>query len=1129
MGKIFRPAEKSENRQIIDAEKQRRGERYRNLYLKKREREEREKEEAKQKKKDCQQNIGLVTAERDFQNIASKADELSKRALKKEESNGRKTTLKKEATKDLESQREVSNLANDPKLRLTPLKVGKVGSKFLLRGQLPEGETSKPKEKGDNRCLSRDQWLRELTPKREKIKPDVEIGLRKSFSPDDPNLILFQPQFGQRYAKPDTSAVREFRLKPLGRHYKRVLRKPIKFRKPHLRYTVKKFNLVGYRYGDPSKALKGLLSVNQGEKFQWKSVDEFIANKEREEQRHLLEKKLKRLQLLGIPCRPPGRPILERRCQHSETESDRGWIPEKAVEGEENERERERNLRQIMPLERRSNMPAPQYREPTLRQHPKRPRNYTEQRVPSEIFDQVVKTTTVPYMYKLPGDIVDRANANSSRRKTYTEFLESRHHHDHWNPTQSKYVDVHYQPEIVRPKIVEIKGKSQEPRNFGRSEENRKFVKAQPPCQEYVDKNLTMPEWDMEELRENFRKEHGGVGEAAPTQGTLKIENRCHQKDFVFHSRDPRELEDLQYPGREEYLKFMQEIKQALGERDSQESPLEFMQTPLLQEFQEDLKSIESCLSSLSSSQCTNLTNDSGSHLLLEGQEKIPLDFIRKSLVPFEELQRSRFQAEPIDVEREEQNPFRVLPFSGQRKAQLELSRPRDKFFTFNSRLKNGLRLRLQVAPKEEGGKSEETLVGKGARKHKPMMATDIDENYINVVKNRPAVKMFNYKTSRLLIKDALRLKFESMLIQGQMVRTKIYDRLNEHHWVNMQQLKLLYDKLFDKWEKAEYDASMAVVYKVKAYYDETDSLKTELKNLERNQGSVTMDIVFTEAHWVRCTMLQNFHYLLGDHEWRLQHDWIHRITGEPEDSEGGSEKELDNPEGSSLQKTSSDSENSLEESESAIQLENYEQSILKRSKVNIRPRDKDDAWAIKSYYEEVYLPNKHPNLIVFPSAESFLQGLENLKSKTFVLLLEMHFTLAIHTELQNRVESFEEWCRQDLKEKREYVARKCSKLYFMQDRAAWLRSRVLMSLQRPIEESFNDVGFLKDYGLISEAWRRIVPSNVRGSNDQMEAVEMVAMMSDVVMELIGRCISLQGCIEKRGPKENRPNFFSVG
>lgn len=255
------------------------------------------------------------------------------------------------------------------------------------------------------------------------------------------------------------------------------------------------------------------------------------------------------------------------------------------------------------------------------------------------------------------------------------------------------------------------------------------------------------------------------------------------------------------------------------------------------------------------------------------------------------------------------------------------------------------------------------------------------------------------------------------------------------------------------------------------------------------------MDIVFIEGHWIRRIMLQNFHYLLGDSDWRYENDWIHRIE-QPIQRDSECDKE----------KAGEDDETGYERDcrKVVIELENFEESIAKRNIVNIRKRDKDDAWAIKAYYVDVYLQNLHPILIVFPDAESFMRGIENLKIKTFVLLLEMHFTLSIHTELQSRLETFEEWCLEDLREKQAYVSRKCAKLYFMSDRAAEMKKRTIEFLNKPIDESYSDENFVKHSAVIAEVWREIVPVNMRSaSGKDLEPFEMVAMITDVLLELI--------------------------
>ncbi|XP_065360710.1 uncharacterized protein LOC135954462 [Calliphora vicina] len=1121
LGKLYRSTDKPYNQNMINMEKERRQERYKDLYLRNKERQVQDKQANEIRKKAETDNLALTLADANLKKLIANIDESIERCagkelnLKKSQNVRRTYPHTMQETKHFKSVLKQMNLIRRDKARITKkfylerkgkskefpaadlelssdtvdraeegsklteqstddednMQVGKQESIFKLRGfhyklgsNLRGKFTQHEKLQGtrkEKNCMTRDQWLKELAPKKQQIKLDVEMGIQKLRTPDDPQLVLFPPPFGFKPPEAQYSTIREYVSKPLGRHYDRVRRKNLKLAQPRLRYNVKKFNLISYRFGDTVKRFSQLKDpLDDVQILKLKSTNEFISAKALKEKRRQEEIKQKRLKLLGIPWRPVKKSRLQTKCENSSTSSESDWVPQQEPLAEDLQEDRfcqTENPKKSLRM--RGNMPAPKYREPTLRQHPRNPRDYNNQRVPSEMFDQIVMTTNLPYMQKLDQDKVEFANVEQKKRP-YTDIFESRHHHDHWKATQVKQVDVHYQPHVVIPEITKVLKKSDR-----LVIEN--FHMANPPCNQFVDMALSLPQYEIDEMI----KDHQLNASKPKSKEThaIKSKSLCTQKDYKLQSRDPKELQDLDYPGRQQYLQLLKDVRESFKENqyiDESEEKLCVNKSELLKELEEDLKSIESCLTSLSSSICTNLTNDSGSYLLMEGKEKIPLDFIRKSIVPFEELQRSRFQAFPIDVDKEQANPFQVLPFSGQKKAQLELNTAKDSFFTFNTRLKNGLRLRLEVPVEDVRDK----LLGQGKMKYKGVVTTDIDENYVEELKRRPPIKLFKFKTGQSFIKDALRLKFESMLIQGQMVRTKIYDRLNEQHWSDMQRVKELFEKLFAKWEKREYDSAMAVVYKVKNFYDETDRLKTNLKTLERDLVMLNMDIVFIEGHWVRCVMLQNFHYLLGGQEWRLQHDWIHR---------------LDNNED---------------------ELENFEASIAKRSTMNIRKREKDDAWAIKAYYEEEYLQNKHDNLIVFPNAESFLEGLDNLKTKTFILLLEMHFTLAIQTELQHKLETFVDWCAEDLHDKEQYVSRKCAKLYFMTDRAKWLSQRTLRFLEYPIEECFNEKMFHRDRAIIVEAWRRIVPGNLRGSSEQeLYTIDMVAMMSEVVMELIAK------------------------
>ncbi|XP_060660244.1 uncharacterized protein LOC132794038 [Drosophila nasuta] len=980
------------------------------------------------------------------------------------------------------------------------LKVGKIGDVFQLRGfhfkhgdglrgklhrhQIMEGQRT---VKG---CLTRDEWLNELAPRKEPIKLDVERGIIKVLDPDDPKLDLFPPQAMLLHKREQKSAIKEFIDKRLGLHYHRVLRKNLKLVKPKLKYHVQKFNLI--RYVFPEKIIvpdaPDLLEGDMVDANKADTTLEYIALKNRMVKAKHLKQKLARMSLLGLTCVEAKQLREQSPCDAKPEEFDLDWVPpqEAVIVSDHSEveplRQRDERIKAgaedvTLPIEQRGNMPAPNFREKTLHIHPRRQRDYAAERVPSAQFNDAILNSGMPMLEKIMPDTIKFANVRTPKRP-FTERLEARHHHDHWDPTQVKHVHVHYQTKTVYPEITVQEQPEKVP--------IVNFIKANPPCKKYMDTDLTLPRYDFEKMI----ADHLAATRVDSKDAAREVvQDLCHPYDFIFHSRKPEEMTTLDFPGRKQYLDFLRETREAIYETKDIEPGEERLlvdRKAIVAELEEDLKSIEQCLTSLSSSECTNLSRDSGSFLLLEDETKIPLDYIRKPLVPFEEMRRSRFQAEVIDVDAEEANPYRTLPFSGQHKEQAVMLGPKDSFFTFSSRLRNGLRLRLEVPVPDV----RNTLLGPGPNKYYGSVITDLDENYIDELKNRATIKTFNFKTGMELLKVAMRLKYESLLIQGKMVRTKIYDTLNERHWQDMKNTKLLYEGLFAKWEKKEYNAAMTMVYQVKTYYEITDNLKQQYRELERERTMLNMDIVFIEGHWIRCVMLQNFHYLLGEEEWRAEHDWIHLVPVKKRGrhSEDCSEEKLEQN----------------DDEDVAYELEPYDQSIAKRAIVNIRVRDKDDAWAIREFYYDVYLRNLHPVLQVFPNAKTFLQGIENLKNKTFMLLLEMHYTLSVHTELQGRLETFVDWCNKDLKEKQEYVARKSAKKYFMEDRAIEMEARVRQSLVKPIEDSFADEEFNKHRAVLAEVWRRLVPATVRGSSDVIpSASDMVAAISNMVLEIL--------------------------
>ncbi|KAH8281518.1 hypothetical protein KR054_001211, partial [Drosophila jambulina] len=1183
---LYRSPDKPANKRKIEEEGLRRAARYKDIYLRKKQRDEEELQERMKQEVAIKEIEGRTVAEKDLRDDVAVIDDAIERSFRKHveikpvirkrkvfpktltETERLKAIMHREdcVRRDKARVTQQFYLERTGKLKYLPdveqklrcdesiegsvgstpseqssddedyLQVGKIGDKFQLRGfHFKHGDGLRGKlhrhqiMKGQRTvkgCLTRDEWLNQLVPHKEPIKLDVERGIIKVLDPDDPNLDLFPPEPLLMRRRERQSAVREYIDQRLGLHYHRRQRKNLKLVKPKPAYNVRKFNLI--RYVFPEKVLVPVddrVPVEEMEVLDATKVNttlEYLSLKQQLAKSKRQKKKLARMQLLGLPCIEKEQLRLADPCLAVEEELDVDWVPVPEPpygegEGEDGAETNERleggcdpappslqgftrppttlQRRTIaatprgrftagggsQPARYRGNMPAPKEREKTLTIHPRRKRDYATERIPSEIFNDVLKTSTLPLLEQPEPEKLRFANVRTKKRP-YTDIFEARHHHDHWHPTQVKNVHVQYQPKTVLPEIT--KEAKKPPRTVA------KFERANPPSSKYVDKDLTMPSYDFEQMI----ADHLAVTRTDNKEAAGEVvQNLCHPYDFVFHSRDPEELAKLDFPGRKQYLELLRETREAIYETKDIEPGEERLlvdRRAVVADLEEDLKSIENCLSSLSSSTCTDLSNDSGSYMVIGDKTKLPLDYIRKPLVPFEEMRRGRFHAAVIDVEAEDEDPYRMLPFSGQHKEQADMLGPKDTFFTFSTRLRNTLRLRLEVQVPDV----RNTLLGPGTHKYYGAVITDLDENYIEELKSRATIKPFKFKTSIQLLKDAMRLKYESLLIQGQMVRTKIYDRMNERHWVDMKNTKALYEALFAKWQKKEYNASMTMVYQVKSYYETTDKLKQEFRELERELMMLNMDIVFIEGHWIRCIMLQNFHYLMGDQDWRAEHDWIHLVPK--------SKRNVSDPEGSEEQEPEAPEEFDEED----MELEPYDISIAKRSIVNIRVRDKDDAWAIRAFYYDVYMQNTHPILQVFPDAESFLQGLENLKNKTFMLLLEMHFTLSIHTELQGRLETFVDWCTKDLKEKQDYVARKSAKKFFMEDRAIDMENRVREYLGKPIEDTIADEDYNKHRAVLAEVWRRVVPDSVRGTSDVVPSTtDMVAAISDVVMEILSK------------------------
>lgn len=344
-----------------------------------------------------------------------------------------------------------------------------------------------------------------------------------------------------------------------------------------------------------------------------------------------------------------------------------------------------------------------------------------------------------------------------------------------------------------------------------------------------------------------------------------------------------------------------------------------------LNELKTEVSSIKSCVSSLSSSVCTNFTYDSGS-LLLVDDKAIPLHYIRKSSVPFENINRCRVEANIFEDSEKKQAPFYRVPFSGQLQEMRRLVNPSDTFHTMATRSRCGLRKRLEIDLLTEN-------VERIMPKHKETQRVDEFE--------RIRRKSFKLKTFRMDYRKFIRQKYTKKLTH--LIFEKSID--DSHAIQNIEQCSRLSESyLFNLTEKA-YQNYMKSFKELAHCLGNTTKLKDKLKAIKVQYTKVEEKILNTEKLFKENLICQKLHYLLKDDEWRESNDWLHR-------------KE----------------DNSLESIQVAI-------ANKYKKFVRIEAANNDSALDVKAFNENNYLncPIRSAPIYVFENKKDFLHAINDL------------------------------------------------------------------------------------------------------------------------------------------------------
>lgn len=954
-----------------------------------------------------------------------------------------------------------------------------------LKDVKPKSKLERPKRM----CITRKEWFDELAhAKRENaLFKDNKLSIPSQALPNDPDYKIFRTSV--ILPRPVLTAPIRDMIMHVGNQPKIIDAKVPKIKKPKY-FKVRKFNLTAYIFGSQPRAKAKKVVLQDGATENKYGVSYDIIQKcdrmfkKRKNQNKAMRHN--RMGVLGIPIVQFGKP--ESSAESSEESESSDWVPEQVPTRQVGKMASNVSLagsgysfgefhRQNYSV---TNMKAPDFREPTLRRHPRLQRHHSDQnmfvpalsnetlltrrstlRYHSKLFLGTSSTCPtlvpegstdprapydVPRLSKLASDIILQPNLDVKRTQ-FTDVFGGRHHHPHLDPTQHKTVYVKYLPKLPTIQLPPVKKE--------RAAKAKPFQRANFRQGLALQEDLSLPKLIIEEP-------------IVETENVILVKLNPAEAPVDPEFRELRSRKQMDYSvDKSTFLQVLRDknrdVVKAMGTVDVKQQ-IVIDKAEFLERLKSEMDSIKSCDSSNTSSICTNHTNDSGSYLELQGV-KLPCDYVTKSHVPFEEIDRSRVVAGPLERHDEYFGPYYSVPFSGQKMDMRQLSLPKDKFFTSSVRSRHGIRNRLQV--KVPGFASDQ--IGKKQRKFISQLATEWDSYYQNEILTRPRVRKFKRKTILAQAKDSLRQKFESNYIQEAIIERSVITETENRFAAEIEKFRSTCQPLFSQWEETHYRSYMRKMQEVKPFYELTDKLKSELEVARNKYTLVEMSIIYMEDDWRRRTIMQNFHYLLSDPAWRFSNDWIHR-------KDDGT-------------------------------MENFRESIQKRPMVNLRERGKDSAWDVKEFYEKFFENVEARQVhIVFADSREFTKGLHKLKMKSFMCLLELHFAMWVLSNLQHGFNTFHDWSQAYIARREKFVKNRCSKKYFCENLASDLHRSADDFVGEPLHKAVA-APTLRTLIAISETmFEEIIPPAVRDNmKSGANVVDKFTMIVNLAMELLGK------------------------
>lgn len=395
-----------------------------------------------------------------------------------------------------------------------------------------------------------------------------------------------------------------------------------------------------------------------------------------------------------------------------------------------------------------------------------------------------------------------------------------------------------------------------------------------------------------------------------------------------------------------------------------------------------------------------------------------------------------------------------------------DLCKPIDQFHTYRSRSCENIRERNHI----DSPDNREELIGTKEFQMVSQVATDINEYYQSEIFHERSRTKFRFQpiTEIVKLRETLRKKMDIYWIKERMILDMLNKIKQEEIMQRIDSEIKDYEELLDDFKDKSHRHATKTIQQVKHFYNETDRLRKLHEEVQDNSEPLKMKIFLLGNQYIRLTVYQKLQYLLKPLEWRLINDNIHRT-----------------PEGT---------------------LEDYKVSIFGRETANFWDREKVTTYTIKDYIVNVYLPKGQKAVTIFASGKNVLEAFQNLRSKSYLSLLQFHFGAQTLAETEKEFKTLKKKNNAYSNNLDRHVRSLDKKRVFMDSRSKEIESLSLKMIDKPLEKSVAAEKLRSLRGLCEVTYKDVIlkTSDPSSQSNYFSSTEEIWEVEEKILSILG-------------------------